>query len=123
MTDVEDGIASVKARPSPIRGEPVARSVAIGCRSSAVPGGAIINAVAPGVVDVEHQAMARLLLNSQLEGVVNGVGGVLPHAQSAVVAVEFAAGLAAQRTPNIVRDASPQREMAAGNTVHVISPK
>src|SRR5260370_31041681 len=66
VTDVEQGIAPVEMWPGPVSGETVARSVAVGGRSAAVPGGAVVNAMAPGVVHVKQQDVARVYLEGEL---------------------------------------------------------
>jgi len=50
------------------------------------------HAVAVGVIQVEQQAVARFLLDGELEGVVIGIGGILPHPQRTVVGVKVPLG-------------------------------
>src|SRR5512146_1048437 len=104
----------------PLRGVSVAGGGAIGGGRAAVPTRAVVQAVAPGVVEVEQQTVTRLFLHRNLESVVLGVVLVQPGAQHPVILIDYVARVAAQGLPKVVLDARADGQASTGQTVDVV---
>ena len=78
MADIEDRVPTIQLGFRKVGCESVAGGVAVGGSRAAMPSRAIVNRMAPRVVQVEKQAMAGLLLKRELERVVIRIRGVLP---------------------------------------------
>src|ERR1700691_4220374 len=101
-----------------------------------MPGRPVVNGVTPCVVGIEHEAVAHLLLDRQLQTVVVGVICICPLAQNAVVGVWEPAGIDCKACrakvviyqtihglANVVRETGTQRQSPSHRAVDLLRPE
>src|ERR1700688_2862998 len=90
VPDVIDRVAAIQTRVRVCCRITLASGGAIRGSRTAVPGRAVIDRVAVGVVDVEEQATRHLMLDRGLQRVVIGVDRIFPNTQLEVVRIQAA---------------------------------
>src|SRR5205823_7904518 len=90
VTYVKNGVAIIQMRYSLVGGKGLTRCASVGGGGAAMPSGAYIQRMAPGVVGVKSDAVAGLLAQRHLHRVVVGIHIVLPVANPEIVGIQDA---------------------------------
>ena len=92
MTNIKNGVPTIKAGLSLVRRKPVARGSAVRGRTDALPGGTTIDGMAVSIVPAELEALAQPLSKRKLQAVINRARCVLPNSQTSIIGIQCPPG-------------------------------
>ena len=80
VAEIERGVAAVEVGVRNVEAIAITGGSAIRAGGVAVPIRTPVDRMAPGVISIERQPVAHFLGYAELQGVIDGIDGVLPEA-------------------------------------------